>query len=343
MKNFYQDIQTGQLKPVYLFYGDEALLMDEALAALARFVDPDDCGWRRELFDGEEAAPGLVAAAAAEGSLFGGMRLVVAKNISWLDKTAKRDKNEEKPAKKEADETAPLLAYVENPNPDTCLVLTARGNVDKRRKLVQLIQKKGRLIECATPKGAEKDMWLTERFAEAGFRIERRAAAYISVSTVNLSQMATEVNKLCLYSAGKKEISFADAEAVVAKSSLLTIFELTDAASAKNATQALACYRQLRRQGEEEQKIFAMLAAQFRNLLLTQDMLAGGYRAADIAAQLSLHPFVVEKCSRACRAFSRRQLIKALEMLLAADIAQKSGQGEMDEALEMVILRVCSM
>lgn len=345
MKEFYQDIETGQLKPVYLFYGDEAWLMEQALAALQRFIDPQACGWRRELFDGEEAAPWLVAAAAAEGSMFGGLRLVLAKNINWLDKKV-AEKKEKKPGKGEkesADETAPLLAYVDNPNPDTCLVLTARGTVDKRRKLVQQIQKKGRLCECATPKGAEKDAWLLNRFRQAGFTAERQAVAYISVSTANLSQMAAEVDKLCLYCADSRRITLADAEAVVAKSSLLTVFELTDAAAAKNAALACSCYRQLLRQGEGEQKIFALLAGQFRNMLLTQDMLKCGYRPADIAASLSLHPFVVEKCSRSCRAFSQRQLIKTLEILLAADIAQKNGQSEMGDMLEMAILRICAM
>jgi len=359
MKHFYQDIQLGQLMPVYLFFGDEALLIDEALIALARAIDPEDSGWQRELFDGEEAAPGLVAAAAAQGSLFGGRRLVVAKNISWLERKEKkgdsgRGKDGAKSGKDVAagtaksgkdavDETAPLLAYLQDANPGACLALTARGNVDKRRKLVQLIQKKGRLIECATPKGAERDMWLAQRFKAAGFRAERQALSYIGFSTVNLSQMAAEVDKLCHYCADKGEITLADAEAVVAKSSLATIFELTDAAAAKNAAKACAYYRQLRRQGEEEQKIFAMLAAQFRNLLLAQDLLAQGCRADEVASRLSLHPFVAEKCSRACRAFTQRQLIKALEMLLAADIAQKSGQGDMDDLLEMSILRICAM
>jgi len=348
VKFFYQDLQLGQLMPVYLFYGEEALLMDEALTALARAIDPGDSGWQRELFDGEEATPGLVAVAAAQGSLFGGRRLVIAKNIGWLDKKEKkgesgREKESAKSDKDNADETAPLLAYLQDANPDTCLALTVRGSVDKRRKLVQLIQKKGRLIECATPKGAEKDMWLAQRFKAAGFRAERQALAYIGFNTANLSQMAAEVDKLCLYCADKGEITLADAEAVVAKSSLSTIFELTDAAAAKNAAKACACYRQLRRQGEEEQKIFAMLAAQFRNMLLTRDLLAQGCRTDEIASRLSLHPFVAEKCSRACRAFSQRQLIKALEMLLAADIAQKSGQGDMDDLLEMSILRICAM
>jgi DNA polymerase-3 subunit delta len=339
MRALYDDIKNGRLMPVYLLFGDEAWLMDEAVLALIKAVAPQGGEWGVEILDGGAASPAMAAAAALEGNLFGGARLVLVKNISWLEAAGKT--TAKKPEDK--DITAPLLAYLEAPNPDTCLALTVRGSVDKRRKLVQIIQKTGRLIECATPKGVERDNWLNNRFKAAGIKADRRAVAHISVSCANLSQMATEADKLILYCADKGEINLEDAQALVAESSLLTVFELTDAAAAKNAAKACACYRRLLRQGEEEQKIFALLAMQFRNMLLTQDLQKCGRKPAEIAKELSLHPYVVEKCAAATRTFSQRQLIKSLEMLLAADISQKSGKGEMEDLLETVILRICAM
>ncbi|MCL1905984.1 MAG: DNA polymerase III subunit delta [Clostridiales bacterium] len=338
MKLLHDDINAGKLKPVYLFFGDEAWLMDEALQALIHAVAPSGGEWGVEILDGGTAGPQTAAAAAMEGSLFGGSRLVIVKNINWLETAGKSTghKGEDK------DTTAPLLAYLELPNPNTCLALTLRGSVDKRRKLAQAIQKKGRLIECVTPKGGERDTWLANRFKASGIKADRRAIAHISVSCANLSQMAAEADKLMLYCGDKGEITLKDALALVSESSLLTVFELTDAAAAKDAAKACACYRRLLRQGEEEQKIFALLAAQFRNMLLTQDLQTRGAKPAEIAKELGLHPYVAEKCAKANRTFSRRQLIKTLEMLLAADIAQKSGKGDMEDLLETVILRICS-
>ena len=339
MDLLYKDIKSQNLKPVYLFYGDEAWLMDEALRRLTEYVAPQGGGWSLEVLDGSVASPDTAAAAAMENSLFGGARLVVARNINWLE-TAGKARGQQAAS---TDLTAPLLAYLQAPNPGACLVLTVRGNVDKRRKLVQSIQKIGRVIECATPQGANRDMWLSERFKAAGIKADRRAVAHIGLSCVNLSQMAAEADKLILYCADKGEVNYEDALALVSESSLLTVFELTDAAAAKDAAKACTCYRRLLRQGEEEQKIFALFASQFRNMLLAQDLQNRGAQAAAIAKELSLHPYVAEKCAQAARAFSRRQLIKILEMLLAADIAQKNGQGEMVELLETVILRICAM
>jgi DNA polymerase-3 subunit delta len=279
--------------------------------------------------------------------------LVVLKNIEWFEKKEKAAGKEEPASTKkgalapagkkaEADITLPLLQYLEAPNPDTCLVLTMRGALDKRRKLAAAIQKTGRLIECATPKDAEKDNWLKERFQAAGLKAERSALAHISVNCANLSQLAAEADKLILFSADKGEITVEDALALVSPSSQMSVFELTDAAAAKDAPKACACYKRLLRQGEEEQKIFALLASQFRNLLLTQDMQQQGLKQPAITKELGLHPYVAEKYAAATRNFSRRQLIKALEILLAADIAQKSGRGEMADLLETAILRICA-
>lgn len=348
MRHFYAELAAGQIAPVYLFFGDEPVLIDEALAALTKAVLPEADDWSREVFDGEQTTPAEIALAARAGNFFGGQRLLVVKGLPWLESAPRRkDGGEAKKnaaAKKaaEAEETAPLLAYIQDPNPETCLVLVMRGSPDKRRKLVQAIGKRGCLAEFSTPKGGEKEIWLANRFRQADKEADRAALHYISLATANLSQMAAEADKLCLYVGRRAQITLADAEAVVSKSSIFSVFELTDAAAAKNAPQAVAAYQHLLIQGEDLQKIFALLAGHFRNLLAVQDMLAQGQRSADLAGALGLHPFVAEKCSRQARAFSQAQLIKALEILLAADLAQKNGQGELQGLLETAILRICA-
>ena len=339
MRNFNEDIACGQLKPIYLIYGDEAWLMEEAVQKLIAIVEPQGGEWSWEILDGALTDADTAVAKARESSLFGTTRLIAIKNINWLEPKGKG--NDAKGGVKDA--STPLLEYLATPSPDTCLALTVRGDVDKRRKLVQIIQKKGRLVECATPKGNERDAWLAQRFKIAGMKVERRAIAHISVNCANLSQMASEADKLMLYCADTQEIALADALAIVPESSVLTVFELTDAAATKNAAKACESYRRLLRQGEEQQKIFGLLAAQFRNILLVQDLQKRGATSAVIVRELGLHPYVVEKCASISRAFSQRQLIKVLEMLLAADIANKSGRGELEQLLETVILRICAL
>ena len=332
MRNFQESLNTKKFAPIYLFYGDEALLIDEAMAALRQAVLPEENDWNREVFDGAQVAPDELVTSAQAINFLGGNRLVIAKGIEWLGATA---------AKGGEVDFSGLIAYLADPNPDSVIALTA-ANIDKRRAIVKAIQKKGQLVECTTPKGGAKDIWLAQRFKSRGKQADKKALELISLSAANLSQMALEVEKLCLYVGDSNQITLADAEAVVSKSSIFSIFELTDAAAAKNATQAVAAYRNLVTQGEEEQKILVMLANQFRNMLLVQDMQRQGYPVSELPGILQLHPYVVEKCSRQVRGFSQAQLIKALEILLAADIANKSGDAALEPLLETAILRICA-
>lgn len=346
MQSLYDDINTNQLKPIYLFYGEETWLMNKGIQDLTNSSEPQTGTWGIETLDGSTTEPQTVAMSALEGNLFGGCRIIVVKDINWfetLTKTTSKSSPKKPANAAAADPTSALITYLDHPNPQCLLILTARQNIDKRRKLIQAIQKKGRLIECNTPKGMQKDNWLMQHFTEAGFKAERRAVANISINCANLSQMAQEAAKLMLYKADTKEITYADTLALISESSLMTVFELTDATLAKDAPKACAVYQRLLRQGEAEQKIFALLSTQFRNILLTQDLLSQQKKSAQISQELSLHPFVTEKYTTAGKLFSRRQLMKALEILLSADIAQKTGKGEMKDLLETAIIRICAM
>jgi len=110
----------------------------------------------------------------------------------------------------------------------------------------------------------------------------------------------------------------------------------------KNAAKALQLYRSMTKAGEAEQKILAMLAGQFRDMLLVAGLRAEGRQPAQIAREQGLHPFRVEKLLRYARAMNSRQLLKALEMLLAADVANKSGEDDLHSRLEQCILRICA-
>ena len=56
-----------------------------------------------------------------------------------------------------------------------------------------------------------------------------------------------------------------------------------------------------------------------------------------------MNPYAAQKCAAQARRYTNRQLSKALELLLNADIAQKKGEGDLADLLEVAILRICAM
>ncbi len=331
MKRFYDSLKNNLFCPFYLFYGEEQFLIDEALATIKKKFSPAEQNWDIEIADGEIIGLAAAIDMANQSSFFSGRRLLIIKNINWFSKDNKK-----------ADDSALLTDYLQNPNPDMIMIATLNGNIDKRRKIYTTIEDKGRLIACPALKPAEKEAWLKEHLLREGVKVDSAVLNYISLNCQNLSQMAMEAAKLRLYMGQKEKISLQDARQIVSQNSMFSIFELTDALATKNARAAIACYQQLLQRGEAEQQILGLLSTQFQNMLAVADMLRNGYRANQMAKTLAIHPFVAEKCARQCRNFTLRQMIKALEIFLAADIAQKSGEGEMKDLLENAILRICA-
>lgn len=344
MQDLLHSIELGVTMPLYIFCGEEQLLQEQALTRLSDLLSPERNPWQYMLLDGETASAAEVADVAGSAGFFAGKKLVIVRNVPWCSggKKAAADEDE---ADKEKDEAAlaSLLAYAEDPNPDCCLVLVVRGAVDKRRRLVKLFAKNGRVISFDSPKGMERDMWLTNYFRKHGKTADREVLGYISINSGEaLSSLQSEADKLILYSGGRSEITMEMAEALVSRGSAYNIFELMDAVAGKNAAKALQLYRSMTKAGEAEQKILAMLAGQFRDMLLVAGLRAEGRQPAQIAREQGLHPFRVEKLLRYARAMNSRQLLKALEMLLAADVANKSGEDDLHSRLEQCILRICA-
>lgn len=336
MRQFKQSMEQGLFLPVYLFHGDEPFLIDQALRLLEqKAVGGED--WNLERFDGESVRVADVVNAAATIPFFGNRRLVEVRNIPWLVK-----KKTEDDAEAAEDDIAPLLNYLAAPNASTILAFTLLGTAEKRRKLVKAVEKAGRLVDCSAYRGEELLLWLREEASQRGYTVERRALEYLTLAAGNnMAYLQNELDKLCAYCGPRREISLADAELLASRGSNLSIFELMDALAAKDAQKSILLFRKMTKEGEAPQKILAMFGKQFRDMLGVKELAAQGMRPREVAGQLGIHPFVAEKYSRSCRAFRTSSLLQALELLLNADIANKSGEGELGNLLETVILRIC--
>ncbi|MCL1873502.1 MAG: DNA polymerase III subunit delta [Clostridiales bacterium] len=337
MHQLKKSISLGLFSPLYLFYGEEDYLLEEMVRELSRAMLPEQNGWNLAIFDGDEAAVGDLLAAARTPVFGGGRRLIIVKNAPWFAAGGKKKAGED------SEGLEVLAAFCQKPPGDLSIIFTVAGSVDKRRKLVKIIEKQGRAVYFPHLRQEELLAWLNQRFRTGGKKAERAALEYLVFAAGNsLHTLALEADKLCLYSQGQ-QISLDDAQTLVSKGSQVVVFELLEAVTARNALKSQSLLDQLLLQGEAQQRILILLAREFHNLLLAQDMLSRGESPGDLAAALGLPPFVVRKISAAARSFRRRDLITILELMLAADAAQKTGSGKLSEQLPLLILRICAM
>lgn len=340
MENLQHSLDLKMLSPAYLFYGEETLLMEQAIQRVASLALPEGDQWGRELYYGDEVDIASLVQSARITGMFTPRKLIVVRNIPWFKRKSKAEGDSEPPQDKA--ELQPLLDYLADPNPDTVLILTA-AKTDRGSRLHKALVKYGRAVEFITPTGMKKEAWLNAYLQKAGKTAEAGVVAHICLlSAEGLTALAHEADKLILYCADKPSISMADAQAVVSQGALAGVFELADLAAEKKGAAAAAVYRRLLKQREEPYGILALLGSQYRNSLAIKDLLARGFNSQEAAAKLGIAPYAAQKNARLSRRYSYAQLQKALEILLNADIDGKSG-GSIAYLLEVAILRICAI
>ena len=126
-----------------------------------------------------------------------------------------------------------------------------------------------------------------------------------------------------------------------------TGFKVADAAIAGQTDQALGLLRHALGSGVDPVPIVAVLALGLRSLAKVST--AGSMRSADVARDLGMAPWQVDKARRQLRGWSPQGLALAIEAVAAADLAVKGGlpikgrrAGDPVYAVEKAVLQIGS-
>ena len=346
MKSLQQSLALGMTMPVYIFCGNDAYLMEQALHQLSEVVNPGGNPWNQEIMRGDEHEILDVIDAVQSAGFFTDKKLVIVRDAVWLRPRRKKaaDHAENEPDGGDKKQLEQLIQYVRDPNPATVLVMTVDGNVNRASRLVKAVASSGRIVEFRAPKGAEREQWLANYLRAAGKTVEPGLCAYLSLMCGDgVAALKSEADKLILYCANQTLIRQEDAEAVVSRSSLAGVFELTDLVVAKKAAAAVDVLRRLLIQGEAPQALVGMLSHQYRTTIAAKDMLQRGFRSPEIASKLGINPYFAKKCVALSRTLDYRQLMRILDILLLADLDGKNGKGDAAQLLELAILKICAL
>lgn len=177
--------------------------------------------------------------------------------------------------------------------------------------------------------------WIGERTRQLGGSIAPQAAAALADKTGADTRIAQqEIDKLLAYVNYKRQIDADDVELVSVQSAEQSIFAYVDALSVHSGAQAM---KALRRLFEERDAgyIQAMVIRQFRLLLLGRELLDESATLAEVKKVFRTgSDWYANKIQDQARRFSRLDLDLIYHRLLEMDAASKSGEIELDVALE---------
>ena len=333
-----QQLHKGEVHEIYFFYGEEHLLQQRAMKAMEQHLLPEGLeDFNKDVLSGTDATPKQIAEMAMNLPFMAERRLLIVQAPLPFLSIPKSDKSGQASLQY-------LLDYLEQPNPQCCLIFCGDGALAKTGTLNKKLQEKAVQVEFAPLKGRVLEKWIADYVAAAGRRIDRQALEYLSaINSFDLQIMEQELQKLLLYQENEPVITLQHVQEIVTRTVEANIFALSDSIGSKKGSEALQTLKNMFYLGESPFKVIGFLVRHFRNLILVKEYRNQGYDETQIKEKTKLHPFVIKKSVRQAERFSMLQLMTALERLLLIEVELKSTASSGEELLEQFVIELCYM
>lgn len=349
---FVTEVKDHKVKPLYLFIGDEAFFRKRCREAVLRFLVPSDM---REFslydFDLSETELMEVLDRARTPSLMSPFQVFFVRGVKELYGRGSHD-----------DEFEAIKAYADNPNPDAMIIFVAdhvsipsdprkmdMTDRDRYGRIKETLGEFCETIELARVEEGEAVKWITEQAANDGVKVDTDAAReLVDALGGDMMLVSNELEKLTLYVGEKKRITLGDVETMVLAAKQRSLYELTDAISAKDRVKALQILDAILSTGDGEEAAIGhlyMLAKTFRQMLVIFERKVRDSRMLWQALWQGFRvpPFAAEDIIRQARRYqSRRELSRSLRLIARADLALRSNPPSKRMVLENLVLELAS-
>ena len=206
------------------------------------------------------------------------------------------------------------------------------------------------VIELARVDEADALRWLLSEAEKQQIKLEQDAARELTDALgADMMLIASEFEKLSLYAGAKRHITLGDVETMVLAAKQRSLYELTDAISAKDKQRALLLLEGLLNasDGGEDSAIghLYMLARTFRQMLVILEKNVRDSRAIWQALWqgFRMPPFAAEDLIRQARRYkSKRELTRALRLIARADLELRSQPPDKKLVLERLVMDLAS-
>ncbi|MGA8532131.1 MAG: DNA polymerase III subunit delta [Acidobacteriaceae bacterium] len=350
---FLAEIKEGRLRAGYVLVGDEVFLYERCRkAVLAALVPPDLRDFCLSDLDLAETSIFEALDRAQTPSLMAPFQVLFIRNLKTLyTRGAKKD------------EFAAIDAYFRSPNPQALVIFVAdhlripsdprRMDLDDKNRYERIRETLGDwcgLVELARVDEGDALKWIAAEAKRREVTVDQDAARELADALgADMMLIASELEKLVLYVGAKRHITLGDVETMVLAAKQRSLYELTDAISAKDRARAISLLHGLLNasDGGEDSAIghLYMLARTFRQMLVILEKNVRDSRAIWQALWqgFRMPPFAAEDVIRQARRYkSRRELTRALRLIARADLELRSQPPDKRLVLERLVIDLAS-
>lgn len=311
MKELRKQLKQNKVSPVYLVVGTDTVARREVLTLLTEHICPGELKeWNLQEMDAVNASTASIIAAATTVPFFGERRLVVVSAFDHLS----------------AEEQMILAEGL--PVDQVNVVVLVMATLDRRTRAARALLRRGSLVDVSEPQSEDISAWVQGRARTHGVTLTPAAArCLIDIAGSDTGFLDQEIRKLAAFLGEKGQ---ADEELVrslaargQAETGRFTIFRLTEAVAEGQTSQALSFLTELLTAEEPPLRILAMIARQYRLLLLAKAWEREGVAAAAREAGMKQYP--MRKLFDQARHLALTDIQAGLETILKTDVAIKTG------------------
>jgi len=328
LKELQNILQAGAVPGLILLYGQESYFVEKGMLSVRdAVVAPADRDFNLTQFYGKDFIVSDVLEQARTFPVFADRRLVVIKNIHEA----------------RAEQIDGLLEYVENPVPETILLLTAE-KIDARRKFFQSFKKNG--LSSEFKKIYENQLPSFVRDLAKSRNLTLTAGAlklFCKRVGTNLAEVQGELEKLVGYLGERDLADEADVAAIVSDTRIESIFDLTDAMGQGNRSMALALLDRLLAEGQAPLMILTMMTRHFRQMWKISELMSQQVPQSEFPRRVGASPYFLKGLMQQAARFENRHYRQVFKRLLATDLALKSSGAEPRLQLEQLLLEIADM
>ncbi|MCZ8198521.1 MAG: DNA polymerase III subunit delta [Flavobacterium sp.] len=218
------DIKAGNIKPIYFLMGEEPYYIDKLTEYIEdNVLQEHERDFNQTVLYGRDVTIEDIVGNAKRYPMMADRQVVIVKEAQELVRTIDK-----------------LESYAENFQETTVLVMAYKyKTLDKRKKLVKLLDKVGLVFESKKMYENQVGTWIQRVLQGKGYSIEPKANAMLVEFLGNdLSRISNELNKLQIILPKGHTISAKDIEENIGFSKDFNVFELQNALGAKNQLKA---------------------------------------------------------------------------------------------------------
>ncbi len=305
----------------YLILGSEAALADRALTRISAQLKEEKA--EVTTISAADAIVGDISDALAP-SLFSERRALIIKDLQDLPEESRDE----------------ITRYLPEPDATTTVVFIHKGGV-KGKALLDAIKKvKPEIIACEPlKKDAEKEQFIKELFLDSGRKASPGAvAALVGALGGDMRELQQAVSQIAL-----------DAPAGVIDEKYIdefhqgrvetTGFDVADATLDGNLPTALISLRSAIETGTDPVMVTSAIASALRSLAKVSGS-ATGAKSFELAGQLGMAPWQIDKARRQLQGWTPRALSKAVQAIALADAQVKGAATDPIYALEKALATI---